>query len=175
MKETSRRPRPTGSRSAPPEIAPGPRVRVVNRQRAVRFERRELARMAQAAVPLCLAAPGPGERLLAEFAEVEVAVVSDAVIARVHADFSGVPGATDVITFLHGELVVSAETARRAAEAHGEPVLRELLRYIVHGLLHLHGHLDDRPARRKRMWLAQEAATYGAWGSHGRERKSQNC
>ncbi len=91
------------------------------------------------------------------FAEVAVVLVSDRVIARVHDDFSGVPRATDVITFQHGELIVSVEMAARLSRETGEPFLRELLRYVVHGLLHLNGHLDDTPSHRNRMWRVQEA------------------
>lgn len=132
---------------------------VLNRQRRVRVDLPLLRARAARALPLCLAAPGPEAPVLPGLVEagtVEVTLVSDTVIARVHADYSGVPGATDVITFQHGELVVSAETAARQSLAAGEPLDRELARYVVHGLLHLMGHRDDVPASRRRMWTAQE-------------------
>ena len=47
--------------------------------------------------------------------EIEVAIVSDRVIARVHQEFMGIPGPTDVITFEHGEIVMSADTASTQA------------------------------------------------------------
>jgi len=77
---------------------------------------------------------------------VVVALVDDREIARIHERFLDVRGATDVITFRDGEIVVSGETARREAETRGHPPLHELLLYVVHGCLHLLGH-DDRTRR----------------------------
>lgn len=37
-----------------------------------------------------------------------------------------------------------------------EPVCRELFRYMVHGLLHLHGYIDTEPEERERMFSHQE-------------------
>ena len=132
---------------------------VLNRQRRVRLDLPRLRAQAALALPLCLAAPGPEAPVLpalVEIGPVEITLVSDAVIARLHADYCGVPGATDVITFQHGELVVSAETAARQSAAAGEPLDRELARYVVHGLLHLMGHRDEVPTHRRQMWAAQE-------------------
>lgn len=70
------------------------------------------------------------------------------------------PTATDVITFPHGdgigEILVSFDTAIRQASEFGEPVFRELFRYMVHGLLHLHGYIDTEPEERERMFSCQE-------------------
>lgn len=165
MMKTSRpRRKPTGSRSAPPEArGPEPLVRVTNRQRRHPVDAVHLERLGRLSARHCLRHPGPGEQLLADLAEVDVTLVSDRVIARVHAGFSGVPGATDVITFQHGELVISVDTAHRVAAEEGELFLRELLRYLTHGLLHLHGHLDAEPVQRRVMWRAQEAVLRRVW------------
>ncbi|MBS0659291.1 MAG: rRNA maturation RNase YbeY [Verrucomicrobia bacterium] len=138
-------------------------MRVTNRQRRHPVDVAGLERLGCLAARRCLAHPGPGKQLLAELAEVDVTLVSDRVIARVHAEFSGVPGATDVITFQHGELVISVETAHRVAGEEGELFVRELLRYLTHGLLHLHGHLDAEPAQRRVMWRVQEAILRRVW------------
>src|SRR5256885_989768 len=76
---------------------------------------------------------GDGRFDLTKLALVEVAIVSDTMIARVHRQFMGVPGATDVITFDHGEIVVSADTARAQAAEHGHGVVEELALCIIHG------------------------------------------
>jgi rRNA maturation RNase YbeY len=47
-------------------------------------------------------------------------------------------------------------TARREARTRGIDPAEELLRYAVHGLLHLFGHDDRTPAARRRMWARQE-------------------
>lgn len=103
----------------------------------------------------CVGESGDGRFRLKQSPVVEVAVVSDAVIARVHQEFMGVPGATDVITFDHGEIVVSADTARAQAIARGHGVLDELALYIIHGLLHLNGHDDIAPGDRAKMHRVQ--------------------
>lgn len=94
---------------------------------------------------------------------VDIALVDDQASARVHRDFMQIEGATDVITFHHGEIVISAEVARRQAAEYAEPLLRELLRYVVHGLLHLAGHEDEHPETRARMESAQEEIVAKLW------------
>ena len=94
---------------------------------------------------------------------VEVALVDDETSARVHDQFMGIEGETDVITFHHGEIVIGVEVAFRQAAENGEPPLRELFRYIVHGLLHLAGHEDEDPADRERMEAAQEPLVARLW------------
>jgi len=64
-------------------------------------------------------------------------------MSRLHRQFLGQTGPTDVLTFLHGEIFISVETAKRHARMFENPFTRELQLYIVHGLLHLHG-FDDR-------------------------------
>jgi len=94
---------------------------------------------------------------------VEVALVDDETSARVHEQFMGIEGETDVITFHHGEIVIGVEVAFRQAAENGEPPLRELFRYIVHGLLHLAGHEDEEPSDRQRMEAAQEPLVARLW------------
>ena len=64
-------------------------------------------------------------------------------MASLHRQFLNQTGPTDVLTFQHGEIFISVETARRHARVFGNSLARELRLYIVHGLLHLHG-FDDR-------------------------------
>lgn len=98
---------------------------------------------------------------------VEVALVDDETSARVHEQFMGIEGETDVITFHHGEIVIGVEVAFRQAAENGEPPLRELFRYIVHGLLHLAGHEDEETADRERMEAAQEPLVARLWPELG--------
>jgi len=103
------------------------------------------------------------ENSLAHLATLEVALVDDETSARVHMDFMEIPGATDVITFHHGEIVIGAEVAKRQAEEYGEPLGREILRYFVHGLLHLAGHEDGGEIESKAMEAAQEEIVAKLW------------
>lgn len=104
-----------------------------------------------------------GEHSLLHLATLEVAMVDDETSARVHMDFMGIDGATDVITFHHGEIVIGVEVAKRQADEYGEPFGREMLRYFVHGLLHLAGHEDGTDEQRKVMEAAQEEIVSRLW------------
>ena len=126
-----------------------------NRQRRVRFDVEWLRQFAAMALAECVRHSGDGFFALKGLPGVEVAVVSDAVIAGVHRKFMNVPGATDVITFEHGELVLSADTAKRCAAEHGHGIVEELALYVVHGLLHLNGFDDLEPKARARMHRVQ--------------------
>ena len=70
-------------------------------------------------------------------------LISDRRMSRLHREFLGKSGPTDVLTFQHGEIFISVATAKRHARAFGNSLTRELQLYIVHGLLHLNG-FDDR-------------------------------
>jgi probable rRNA maturation factor len=90
-----------------------------------------------------------------------VAFVTNAAIRKINRRFLNHDYATDVISFpLHsdllGELVISAEYAKAEAAKRKIPVEEELLRYVAHGILHLLGYDDQRPADRRRMWARQE-------------------
>ncbi len=116
-----------------------------------------LASQVLAALPFCLESCGGEEPVLPELAEVEVSLIDDATIAEVHGEFMDDPTPTDVITFHHGEILVSLDTARREGPGHGNSPEDETLLYIIHGLLHLNGHTDLREPDRTAMHLAQEA------------------
>ncbi len=131
-------------------------ISLVNRQRRVRLDVKRLRELAVASLAECVLHSGDGLFALKQIPEIEVAVVSDAVIERVHVEFMAVPGATDVITFDHGEIVVSADTARMQAAAHGHGVAEELALYIIHGLLHLNGFDDIAPRDRSKMHRVQD-------------------
>lgn len=75
--------------------------------------------------------------------ELELTLVDDATLAAIHRDFLDDPTVTDVITFPHGEILVSVEMAARRAGEFGKGVRGETFLYLIHGMLHLAG-LDDR-------------------------------
>lgn len=119
--------------------------------------------IAEKAAGLALAAAAREDSPLANLATLEVALVDDETSERVHLDFMEIEGPTDVITFHHGEIVIGTEVAQRQAEEYGEPLGREILRYFVHGLLHLAGHEDTDPEERKTMEAAQEKIVATLW------------
>ncbi len=120
-------------------------ITVYNRQRGVRFDLAWLRRFAAIARNRSRRVQANLERRLEEHDEVEVTVVSDAVIAALHQRFMQIPGPTDVITFAHGEIVMSAGMAQENALRYGHSVEAELGLYTIHGLLHLNGFDDSEP------------------------------
>lgn len=69
-------------------------------------------------------------------------------------------GSTDILTFdhrsgptepLHGELFICVDEAVAQAEVFRTTAAGELVRYVVHGILHLMGHDDLEPDARRAM------------------------
>lgn len=127
-----------------------------NRQRKVAFDFAGLRAFASVALAEALKHSARADAPLPSLEEVEVSFVSDATIARVHMDFMDIPGATDVITFEHGEIVISTETAAANAPLYQRTLQQELALYIIHGLLHLNGFGDKQPADAEKMHRVQE-------------------
>lgn len=105
--------------------------------------------------PLICEAEG-GASVLGQLGEVGFVLVSDARIAALHRQFMNDPSPTDVITFPHGEIVISAETAKREAQQRALSLPEEIARYAVHGLLHLAGWSDTTPRDGAAMRAIQE-------------------
>lgn len=92
-----------------------------------------------------------------------IVFVTDKALARMHGRHLADPSPTDVITFdlgddidgALGELYVSADRARIVARRRKVALRRELLLYVVHGVLHLCGFDDSRPSDRARMRTAE--------------------
>ena len=114
------------------------------------------AQALQALLTELLAAPQGPDHVLSTLPVVEIAVVDDETIARVHDEFLNDPSETDAITFPYGEILVSCDTAARYAAEHNLSPQEELFRYMVHGLTHLHGYLDYEPADREALFAVQE-------------------
>jgi probable rRNA maturation factor len=131
-----------------------PLLRFHNAQRSVRENAVELEGFAHVALALAWARRRPRSEI--DFiGVVSISLVSDRRMANLHARYRGVSGPTDVLTFQHGEIVVSTETARRNARAFGTGTKHEIYLYIVHGLLHLCGFDDTTEPERKRMGKVQ--------------------
>jgi probable rRNA maturation factor len=126
--------------------APVITLAIANRQKKLPLDRRRMRRAVEAI--LCDAG--------IEDAQISIAVVDDAAIARLHERFLGDPEPTDVLSFLfdrseeglEGEIVVSADTARAVAPRFDATADEELLRYVIHGALHLVGYDDATPRSR---------------------------
>ena len=133
-----------------------PRISVRNLQRKIPVNVGELENFAAAAVQHCLQLRKQKRTDLRNLRKVFVWLVSDRRMAILHRQFLGKSGPTDVLTFQHGEIFISVETARRHARAFGNSLMRELKLYIVHGLLHLQGFEDRTQTQAHRMKTTQE-------------------
>lgn len=128
-----------------------PPLTLTNRQRAVPLDLRRIRALVRAALPHCLTPSGPLPQRLAELPEITVSILSPAAMSRVHVDFLGIEGPTDVITFPYGEIVVCAAIARNNAARYGNSLDDEVALYMIHGLLHLNGFDDLTPAAARQM------------------------
>jgi probable rRNA maturation factor len=128
-----------------------PQINVRNRQRKISVNVAELQKFAVKAVRCCLQLRKERPTDLTKLHEIFVWLISDHRMARLHQQFLGQTGPTDVLTFQHGEIFISAETAKRHARLFGNSIMRELQLYIIHGLLHLHGFDDRTPAEARKM------------------------
>jgi probable rRNA maturation factor len=119
-----------------------------NRQRRLRVDRPGLVRLARRA----LHAVG------STLAELGIILVNDAQIAEYNERFHHRAGATDILTFGYegvGELVISTDHVIANARRFRTTPRRELALYVIHGILHLHGHDDQAAPQRRRMRVAE--------------------
>ena len=133
-----------------------PKITARNLQRKIRIDVLDLENFAGRAAKLCLALRQKGRSEPEQLQEISVLIVSDRKIAALHRRFMDEAGPTDVITFQHGEIFISAEMARRNAHRFKNSLTRELRLYIVHGLLHLRGFDDRTPAGARNMERIQQ-------------------
>ena len=109
---------------------------VINQQRRVPVDLQDLRLFL---APLSRAARVSPERFT-------VALVSDRRIAALNHRYRRQPRPTDVLSFparrngYLGDVVISAETARRQARRYGHSLVEEIKLLILHGLLHLLGY-----------------------------------
>ena len=124
---------------------------IANRQRVRRVDTRWLRGCAVALVEELLALP--------EY-ELGVQLLGAREMARVNQQFLEHAGSTDVITFsyaepgearLHGEIFICVSEAVAQAAEWGTTWPAEVVRYLVHGVLHLRGFDDLEPAKRRVM------------------------
>ena len=99
-----------------------------------------------------------------------ICLTDAAEITRLNETFVRHKGATDVITFdyseqssvqsqpghLHAEIFICLDEALRQARRFRTTWQSELVRYLVHGVLHLSGYDDQAPAPRLEMKRAED-------------------
>ena len=119
-----------------------PRVLISSSQKSLRVPRKRIAELA------AFVARAEGVRV----AEIDLAVVESDEIARLHRRYLGRGGVTDVLSFdlsdsssggLYAQIVACGDVAAREGRLRGVGPQRELMLYVVHGLLHVMGYDDD--------------------------------
>lgn len=132
---------------------------VRSRQRQVPVNTRGLRAIARAVLAEPELAP------LRAFTELGIHLVGDRCVSALNVRHLGHAGPTDVIAFDYGpgvpapggasgrggELFVGVSEAVRQARRFRTTWPAEVVRYLVHGLLHLAGYDDSNPAARRRM------------------------
>ncbi len=131
-------------------------VVITNLQRARKINLRLLRQIASALL----------SALEVEKAETGICLVGAREMTRLNETFLRHAGSTDVITFdysapksrtqaaphpVHGEIFVCVAEAVVQARKFGTSWQSEIVRYLVHGILHLTGHDDGTPAARRKM------------------------
>ncbi len=138
-----------------------PRILVKNSQRALFIRLPELQRFAEAALDEAWRSLGTLRERLSGIEEINVILVSDRRIAALHRRFMNIAGPTDVITFQHGEIFISVETAVSHAAEYTTTPADEIRLYIAHGILHLSG-LDDTTSRTAKRMAKVQARIFKA-------------
>lgn len=127
---------------------------IANRQRVRKINSRLLKEIVAAILA----------ELKIENAEVEINLIGAMEMAALNETFLGHEGSTDVITFnyqesesriqnpeLHGEIFVCVDDAISQAKKFKTNWQAEVVRYVIHGILHLLGHDDLRAGLRRKM------------------------
>lgn len=142
---------------------------ICSSQKAVRVPRKKLAEL------IAFVARRQG----AELVEVDLAVVGREEIAALNRRWLRRSGPTDVLSFdlsernaagLSAQIIVCGDVAAERAARRGAGVQRELMLYVVHGLLHLMG-CDDTTARSAEKMHAREEELIEAF-ARARKRRS---
>ena len=131
-----------------------PLITIRNVQRSVLFSTPKLQRFVGIACKLVWQTRRQKSEI-ASLKQIHILIVSDRRMAALHKEFCGITGATDVLTFQHGEIVISADTAATQARMFHTNVTAEIQLYVLHGLLHLAGFDDATPSKRRQMHQLQ--------------------
>ena len=146
-------------------------ITITNRQRTKKIDRRLLKQITSALFV---------ELEISE-AELGINLVGAKEMASVNWQFLQHQGSTDVITFdhrdpssaiqhsssqLHGELFICVDDAVAQAREFHTTWQSEIVRYLVHGALHLQGHDDLKPALPPQNETRRKTGWFNCWGKN---------
>jgi probable rRNA maturation factor len=120
------------------------------------------------------------QRFYADYSyELGIHLVTSTEIEKLNRQFLKHAGSTDVITFdymsdnldqpegsrvLYGEIFISLEDAQKQAQEFNSSPQSEIIRYLIHGILHLTGY-DDQTASQYRLMKTEEDRILAALSS----------
>ncbi len=131
-----------------------PSVRICSSQTSLRVPRRKIERL--------VAFIAQAEQ--AAILDVDIAVVGADEMARLNVQYHGYVGPTDVLSFdlsdpadpaLRAQIIVCTDVALEEAAKRGLRPQREVLLYVLHGMLHLLGYDDTSKPKARRMYARQ--------------------
>ncbi len=144
-------------------------ISISNRQKRVTIDTAKLRRAARKILSV----------LGCEDAEISIVIADDEEITRLNLQYFQRQGPTNVISFpmdaeksengqprMLGDVVISADTARRHAAAAGIPTEEEILFLLIHGTLHLVGYDHEGPQDERRKMEAKEKEIFGELMAH---------
>lgn len=144
------------------------KVRVINYQEKWTFDEEDVRRAALATL----------DRHLKDPVKINVVIMDNEEIRKPNRRYLEHDFETDVLAFRYGrriagtdgEVLVSIEQAHVEAKERRISPREELLRYVVHGVLHFVGFRDNGPRQQKEMIRAQESilVTLGVRGRGGK-------
>jgi probable rRNA maturation factor len=92
---------------------------------------------------------------------------SDEYLLKINRQFLKHDFYTDIITFdysekkkIEGEIFISIDRVKENSQRFKQVFQKELLRTIIHGVLHLCGYKDKKPADKKRMRIKEDEAIH---------------
>jgi rRNA maturation RNase YbeY len=143
-------------------------VEIIRRDRGKKFPRRKLKDTALAILQL----------VQEEEAELSIALVGDAEMQQLNADYRQKDYPTDVLSFpadenlpikprLLGDVIISVDRARQQAKERGRTLDQEMTILLIHGVLHLLGYDHERSAKEARRMRRLEKKVYGALCANG--------
>ena len=90
--------------------------------------------------------------------ELEITFLNDRAIKPINEKYKHINSATDVLSFdlgSCGQILISSETALRNSHVFNVPFEKELVLYLIHGILHLCGYDDEKPKKKVKMFGKQ--------------------
>lgn len=96
--------------------------------------------------------------------QINIILTTDKFLQKLNSEYLSRDYLTDVIAFdysegttISGDVFISLERIRENAEIYGEGETRELLRVMIHGLLHLAGYRDGTEAEKAEIKSAENS------------------